>query len=687
MSSHRQRPEERIVNYFLNTIEDGVGPVYNELFNKFFYRPGEVNQRAVDPLYDKAGRMFDVYLDEYRNKSEEECLQMVEEDFEGFFWASTADELERRRIIDDRDVNFKEVDDLLRQSDYISKLMKGGGSRHGHHQQQRHGGRGSSRGGYQHQTHVSAYGSSGGNHTSNRSGTSGGFTYSNETHRPQRGNASAGSAYAQAAPANTHSHRQQDNWEDTRNSRHTVVEEKPQRPTRSLPEEPVKQTVPDKKYITDIDEVKHLKVHPKQGVLYTVDPFTQRLRLSIVDGYVWQEVLNVNEMEIEDHLTVIKPERFATRSKLSSPLVMITDGEDVDIRERSELGLRFQAVMDEWKKSGKLKTKETSWLKLKTEEKNAIAAEATRLMLEEMKAKEEADQAKFMEEMREREKALGLDNRRPLPVEEEEFNERIIMTIENQTEKVTVSDYNEAFSLAVTRATDSAVERGIRLPYESLSLDYATTEVDNVPFLQELFQASHPTNGKVTEVFNQFMKEVKGKVPLELKQMLEHRLTKRTNELLSLFGMNLHIDSFEEDFRPLMQEIDRLQQLGTLPEERVKLFLKYLHDAACVHIRPKMELLKAAFPKLNEEQLEVQKGRSFYRYESGTFIYIQLTTSELSISPKDCFVSVGNSRVKALLDGVEEQGRKIILATKDRIFFEVYRDNTRQGYVFRVLDM
>lgn len=707
MSHHRQTPEDRIVNYFLDTIERNQGPIYDALYNRFFSGNNQINSRNVDPLYDKAGRMLDLYLDEYRDRSEEECIRMVEEDFEGFFWAQVADDLERQGRISVQDADFNEVDRLLKDSKWVSDQMARMGNR------RQSGRNNSSNGGYYHQnssgrssrhgrqgngyTH-SAY-SQQGNQQQSYGNESGGFTYQSRAPRPQQ-QQTGSSAYAHHAPppSNQQNNPPTESWETAPSQTTTVVNNpapergnyQPGGSTRRRGDQPQTQQSQQvqsepTKYITDLNSVRNLKIHPRQGVLYVVDPFTQRLRLSIVDGYVWQEILEVAEMSIDDHLTVIKPERVAVRSNLSSPLVIFSE-EDVNVRERSELGIRFQAVMDQWKTEGKLKTDETSWLRLSTDQKNAIAAEATRLMVEEMRIKEEAKKAELIREFGNASSKLKQANQR-LDIEEEETTETVIMTIENQKEPKYIKGYEEAFDAAITTATDDANEKGIRLPFKHLSIDYATTKTEDIEFLKTVFEGSHVKSGSVTEIFNRFLKESQGAVPTDLKLLMERRMTKLTNRLLALLGIDIRIGGFGEDFRALMTELDRVQNAGIITNSQVELFLQLLRNQSCVHVKPNMDTLKEVFKELSEEQLTIQQGRSFYKYESGTFVYIHLTTNELNLKPEDMFVSVGNQRVKQLFENVEPHGGKIILATKDRIFYEVYRDDTRQGYILRVLDL
>lgn len=702
----------RIINELINAFQDeiikrgrGNNPVWRQVYDDLAGRRGDFNTQEAQKVVGSIQAIFDYYYNtKYPDKDENTVFDYTLEDALAFSWAKT---LDRYQDIQVSQQDLNEMDKILRQLEALESELGVRQTSSRFNNAPRYSS------GYSPNNYRDSYrdGNSAFDRFNDRTrgyqDTRGRQTVRNDRfdRMPQRYEEGQGrSAFSnQITEEERREMRQppvppQDNhgYSENRASdarRATIREETSvtssygnnkldafvMSPERYHPD--VKKNDKGEWIVTTWEASSRFRLHPDNPWRLFADPWTQRLQLVIgEDGFIHQRILELKDMDIEDHKWVIQPKqhRFA---KTPSPEILlpleVRGINEVEIKKGEEVLKFAREIISEYVKAEKLPKNAKTIADVTDEaQRMEIMREANKRLINliEMESKAKAvNQVKDIP-------ASGMKNSQFRMMEEadEGIQEKIEMN--QRTESLPIRSFKDAINILVSQQVNDGLQEGDIVPYEKANVLYRTASMNEYDRIKESIGALKARSKNLVEAYRLLTTE--GILPKDLVLTIDHRATQAVNKgLKDILGKDWTITSFVEDYFELSGILKKEVDASNLTQAQFNLFYYYLENEICNVAFPTLESLKQHF-NLDDEQLVTQSMKCIYEYDFGTFVYMPFNAVDLAL-PLTGNISIkedAKSKITNILSAVDHD-YKVVLATKDNVFYQVLFNKEQQTYL------
>lgn len=700
----------RILSELIGAFQDevdkrsrGNDQVWLAVYDDLAGRRGDWNTDEADRTFNSLKAIFNFYYnDKYRNEDENTVFNYALDDALAFTWAKT---LERHQEIGASQRDLADMDKILNNLAQLEDEMSGGRGRPTQQANRYSQGRYSNRiderqNGYSKPAYSGAYNRNyGREQTTQRSGWSRGGNYDNGEGRSSFSNRSN---EGENRPTETQSNYRtnaytQNNASDAR--RATVVESEEVSPsskdfdldafvTSSKRYHPDVKKHPDGRWIvTTWEATKNFTLHRDMPWRLFADPWTERLQLVIgEDGFIHQEVLEIKNMDIEDHKWVIQPKqhRFAKSPppELQRPLV-IRDVDEIELDKSSEVLRLSREIIEEYVKAGKLKSNARTLADVEDENTRIeIMKEANLRLIKFIEAQSNAKAVDQVEDV----PATGRQNSFFKMMEEGENQTQEKVEMNRHSESLPIRSFKDAVNHVVTAQVNDGLQEGDIVPYERVDVLYRTENIAEYERIKELSGALKTRSKNLIEAFRLLTTD--DLLPKDLVLAIDHKATQAVNRgLANILGKSWTVSSFVEDYYELSGLLKEEVKQERLTESQFNLFYGFVETEVCSIAFPTLESLKQHF-RMDEEILAGQSTRCVYEYDFGTFVYMPFSASDLGLLTKGTTVIPSGKRTKLanVLEATDPQF-KLVLGTKDGLFYQsVFDKQTDSFLVFPLVD-
>lgn len=674
----------------LDKLSRNGDPIWGTVWNELAGRREDFSTNEAEQTWKSLQTLFNYYYDErYRDKDERMVFEYTLEDALKFKWAKT---LEKNTSLPASNKQLADMDKILAELEEIEDAMGNTRNR---------------------RTDTYARSTSGArNGNVNRRGNGRDYNYSTPKSSSGYKPRSSFSSGETADPREGERRRWEEN--NTRQSSRRRQEEedvqpysrqRSQREQREEVKPDVKQEHPDfnlddfvthrnrwhpdvKKdeegqwVITSLEAFKNFKLRPPKIFLEYVDPWTERMKLIVAeDGYVEQHILELKDMDIEDHKWVIQPKqhRFAKTPppELFQPLV-VKNINDVEIHKGSEVIRLAHEVIAEWVKAGTLPKGTTKIAEVADDQQRIdVMAEANARLI---KLIQETTNAKAAEKVKDVPAAGTKQSFFTLMEEEDNPHQGDAMELLQHNESVPVRTMKDAVNYVMVKQPEDGRDEGAVVPYERTDVLYRT---ENKPEYEKIKEVSTPLKFRSKDLVAAYRLLLEpGVLPRNMVLVIDRRATEVTNEaLLNVLGKPWSVESFLEDFQELSKMLKDEVKNGSMTEEQFNMFYYHVQMKVCNIAFPTIESLKQHF-NFNEEEIASQSVKCVYEYDCGSFVYLPYNAADLGLNAKGANLMSRHKQNKVVtsLSGVD-MNFSVILGTKDGLFYRVLKDSTNQGYL------
>ena len=433
--------------------------------------------------------------------------------------------------------------------------------------------------------------------------------------------------------------------------------------------------------VTTWEASSRFRLHPDNPWRLFADPWTQRLQLVIgEDGLIHQRILELKDMDIEDHKWVIQPKqhRFA---KTPSPEILlpleVRGINEVEIKKGEEVLKFAREIISEYVKAEKLPKNAITIADVTDEaQRTEIMREANKRLINLIEVESKAKAVNQVKDI----PASGMKNSQFRMMEEanEGIQEKIEMN--QRTESLPIRSFKDAINILVSQQVNDGLQEGDIVPYEKANVLYRTASMNEYDRIKESIGALKARSKNLVEAYRLLTTE--GILPKDLVLTIDHHATQAVNKgLKDILGKDWTITSFVEDYFELSGILKKEVEASNLTQAQFNLFYYYLENEICNVAFPTLESLKQHF-KLDDEQLVTQSMKCIYEYDFGTFVYMPFNAVDLAL-PLTGNISIkedAKSKITNILSAVDHD-YKVVLATKDNVFYQVLFDKEQQTYL------
>lgn len=659
-------------------------PIWGTVYDELAGRRGNWDTEEAEQVFKSLEALYNFYYDErYRNKDENAVFDYVLEDALKFKWAKT---LERNTSLPATNRELTDMDKILNELAELEAEMGTGRNR----RTNTYSRSGTMRNGNVNRRPAKDYNYStpkGGNNYTPRSSFGSG-----ETADPREGERRRWAERNEREDNPRDRRFEEREGERRREQREEVaVDVDNKHPDFNLDDfvmhrnrwhPDVKKNEQGEWIITSMEAFSRFRLPPTRPHLEYVDPWTERMELVVgPDGYVIQRILELKNMDIEDHKWVIQPKqhRFAKTPppEIFQPLVVVNEN-DIEIHKGSEvLKLAYQ-VIEEWVKEGKLPKGITKLAQVEDEElRSQVMAEANARLI---KLIQETSNAKAAEKVKNVPAAGQKQSFFTLMEEEDNLRTGEVMELVQHNESVPVRTLKDAVNYVMVKQLEDGKNEGAVVLYERTDVLYRTQDKVEYDKIKEVSTPLKFRSKDLVSAYRLLCNE--GVLPRDMALIIDRRATDVVNRALKdVLSLDVKIDGFLEDFQDLSKLLKDHVKEGRLTEEQFNMFYYFVEMRVCNVAFPTLESLKQHF-NFDEEALASQSVKCVYEYDCGSFVYLPFNATDLGLGHSHATVLGYNKRnkVTTALSGVDTK-YSVILGTKDGLFFRVLEDKTNEGYL------
>lgn len=685
----------RIINELVGAFQDevdkrsrGGSPIWATVYDDLAGRRGDWNTAEADQTLNSLSTIFSYYYDtKYNNQDENTVFNYALDDALAFTWAKT---LERHQEIRASNQDLDEMEKILRQLGQLETEMTGG-------QRRAPNGYSSNRYGNRFDDRRDGYSKPACGGAVNR-GYAQQAPQSRWARASQYDNGQGRSSFSNNSGTDELNKRPEPTTEygsnRAREARRETVEEKvdvsPSSDNFNLDafvmhssryHPSVKKNPQGEWIITEWEGVKKFILHKDNPWRLFADPWTQRLQLVVEDdGFVHQRVLELKDMDIEDHKWVIQPKqhRFAKSPppELFRPLV-IRNVEDIEMDKSSEVLRLARDIVAEYVKAGKLTSNARTIADVQDEKMRIdIMKEANHRLIQLI---ETQSNAKAMDKVKDV-PATGQQNSFFKMMEEEQSPTQEEIEMNRHTESLPIRSFKDAVNAVVSAQVNDGLQEGDIVPFERVDVLYRCESVNEYERVKETSGALKTRSRNLIEAYRLLTTD--DLLPKDLILAIDHQATSAINRgLKHIINKDWTVTSFVEDYYELSGLLKEQVKAGNLTEAQFNLFYSFVEAEICKVAFPTMESLKQHF-RIDEETLAGQSTRCVYEYDFGTFIYLPFNAVDLGISINDTALipKAQRSKIANVLNATDSKF-KVVLGTKDGLFYQSVFDAERSSYL------
>lgn len=663
-------------------------PVWEVIYDELAGNRGNWETKEAEVTWNSLEAIFNYYFDErYRTKSEQQVFDYVLEDALKFKWAKT---LERNSSLPASNKELEDMDRILdelamleeemgggrnrRQNTYKSSYMKNGSVNHRQQKNSRDYNYSTPKGGSNYKPR-SSYGS--GETADPREGERRRWAQQNEREDNRRDREYDDRERERKREQNETVNQDVDNTHPDFNLDDFVMHRNRYHPD-------VKQNDKGEWVITSLEAFKRYQLPPTRPFLEYVDPWTERMMLIVgEDGYVKQRILELKNMDIEDHKWVIQPNqhRFAKTPppELFQPMVVKNENE-IEINKGSEVISLAHQVIEEWVKAGRVPKGTTKLAQIDDESLRAdVMAEANLRLI---KLIQETTNAKAAERVKDVPAAGKKQSFFTLMEEEDAVHNGDTMGLIQHTQSVPVRTLKDAVNHIMASQPEDGRNEGAIVHFERTDVLYRTQDKAEYERIKE---SSAPLKFRSKDLVATYRLLQESILPRDMTLIIDRRATDITNNALkNILHKSWSIESFASDFQELAGALKELVKKDEMTKEQFDMFYHYLELKICNIAFPTLESLKQHF-NFDEEVLAAQSVKCVYEYDCGSFVYLPYNAADLGLSSTETTLINANkqNKVTTALSSVDSNF-SIILGTKDGLFYRVLDDKTMDGYLLFV---
>lgn len=449
-------------------------------------------------------------------------------------------------------------------------------------------------------------------------------------------------------------------------------------------------TQPERQYITTREELKEVqKVYPFDDaiapMLISVPPAFKRLQVWVEDGVIKQQVLDLVDMNKDDHLTVLAPYRSSaaipSKASVNPFSTKLKSGFEVDPDNTFQVHL--QSVMDEKVKSGEI-VAGTEFANLSKEIQDEVCIIAARRIRDAMNKRAKEARASVVNEVdllfaTEEEKAKLEQSLRDL----------------NQEEIVECEEpgYGTDFRSIIANIDDqlfTAMGKPLSYYVHGCEIDtiYKHLDPDEISVLKT--QLSVFEQGKKDiQSMHRLMKAKT--LPAEIWNYIEQRATVAVNKGLKYLLKNIcQIDSFTDDMADLNDFLGKAMTDEKIKREHFLQFLQYVTNEITVFSQPDETDMNEYAHNLPDEDKILLRECSICRTKRNEILVLNRTSSDLGFDAHTGLINVeahGEIYNALLKLSTLPSRHPIVLVTSDKLAYRVVNSTADNRTTFCLIEV